>query len=471
VTNSVNSPADEGAWPLLRSERVWGSWRLAIALVTASAATWCYLIGEVVGHYLKFGQGGLALTAGTMIGMLLVILSAGPTCIRFGIDSIASIKPQFGSRGWVIPASLQYISIVAWNAVLLIFFAKSLTQLLTAVGWLPAGVSGPQIIPFTTLFACVVVYVVLLWGARGVSRISSVLVLHVFAGLWMLYVLVTRRWPELVAAQPVLAHTDRLWNYTTGIEIGICSALSWWAYIGAMIRMAPSGRVVTLPVMVGMGAAVFLLSMIGVAGVLVLKVSDPSSWLLTVGGPLYGVIALSFVAAGNFGTAIVGIYATAVGLRNFRALRAMPWWVMLLIAITPIALVGTLIPEWVFDHFGTLLAFSGVGFAPIAGIQIADYFVLRRRRVDIRAIYDPEPTGKYSYWAGVNPAAVIAMAAGCATYVYLLNPMTYESHGPFRFLTASLPAVFVAACLFIAITVLYVVPAKRGGYGPKPPVE
>src|SRR4029077_17954738 len=132
---------------------------------------------------------------------------------------------------------------------------------------------------------------------------------------WMLYLLVSHRWPELIAARPALAHVDRLWNYATGTEIGIDSLISWWAYIGAMIRMAPNGRTIAVPVMLGMGAPVPLLSLIGLAGVLVLKSSDPSEWLRTVGGPVYAVIALAFVAAANLGTAIAGIYASAVGLR------------------------------------------------------------------------------------------------------------------------------------------------------------
>jgi NCS1 family nucleobase:cation symporter-1 len=53
-----------------------------------------------------------------------------------------------------------------------------------------------------------------------------------------------------------------------------------------------------------MGAPVPLLSMIGIAGILVLKVSDPAEWLRTVGGPGYGIVALVFVAAANLGTAI-----------------------------------------------------------------------------------------------------------------------------------------------------------------------
>ncbi|GAC1309876.1 MAG: NCS1 family nucleobase:cation symporter-1 [Steroidobacteraceae bacterium] len=466
------SNADKSAWPLLRSERTWGRLRLTIALATAAAATWCYLIGEFVGYYLNFFRGSLALAAGSMIGMLLVLLAAGPTCIRFGIDSIASTKPQFGTRGWTIPALLQFVSIIGWNSLLLIFFAKSLTQLFIVLGWLDAGVGSRLIVPATTLIACAFIYIVLLKGATGVSRISGILVLHVFVGFWMLWLLVSRQWPALTSAHPTLAHTDALWNYTTGVEIGISALLSWWAYIGAMIRMAPDGRTAAVPVMLGMGAPVPLLSMIGIAGILVLKTSDPADWLRTVGGPIYAVIGLFFVAAANLGTAVAGIYASAVGLRNFRIIERLPWHGVLLLTLSPVALVGILIPELFFARFGTFLALIGVAFAPLCGIQIADYYWLRRRQVDIRAIYDPAAADAYVFWGGFNPVVVIAMVAGCAAYVYLLNPLTYESHGPFRWLTASLPAAFIAGSLHVALSLCFVSPAGKGGFArarPRPP--
>jgi NCS1 family nucleobase:cation symporter-1 len=464
VAHVGTGSADTEAWPLLRSERTWGSWRLAIALATAATATWCYLIGEFEGYYLNFFQGGLALFSGSMIGMLLVLVAVGPTCIRFGIDSVASTKPQFGSRGWVVPAALQLLSIIGWNAMLLIFFAKSLSQLMSVLGWLPAGTQIAQLVPMTTLFACSVILIVLLWGASGVTRLCNILVLHVVVGFWMLYLVVSHRWPDLVAAQPTLAHADRLWNYTTGTEIGICSLLSWWAYIGAMIRMAPDGRTIAVPVMLGMGAPVPLLSLIGLAGVLVLKTSDPSSWLRSIGGHTYAIIALSFVTAANFGTAIAGIYASAIGLRNFRRLERLPWVALLLVTISPVALIGIFIPEFVFSRFGTINALIGVAFAPLCGIQIVDYYLLRRRRIDIRAIFDRSPGSPYHYWAGINPAAIAAMIVGCSAYIWLLNPVTYESHGPFRLLTASLPSTLLAAVVYVVVTRLIVIPATRGGY-------
>jgi NCS1 family nucleobase:cation symporter-1 len=455
---------NESGWPLLPGERTWGPWRLTLTLATTSAATWCYLIGESVGGYLGFIRGGLALTAGCMLGMLLVLLAAGPACARFGIDSIASTKPQFGSRGWIVCAALQTVSIIGWNSLLIIFFAKSAVQLCVALGLLAPGTDSATLIPMLTLLACAIIFVALRKGSSGVSLVSNILVAHVAVGLWMLYLLVSRRWPELIGAVPAAAHPDRLWNYTTGVELGIGSTLSWWPYIGAMIRMAPSPRAIVVPVLLGMGAPVPLLSLIGLAGALVLKSSDPSEWLRTVGGPAYAIISLGFVTAANFGTTTAGVYASAIGLRNFAALRERSWTALLLMTLAPVALVGILIPELFFAKFGSFLALIAVAFAPLCGIQMVDYFWLRRRRLDIRAIFTQAPEAPYAFWGGFNPAALVALPAGCATYVALLNPLTYESAALYRYLTASLPALLVAALVYFLLS-LVVRARGRGGYG------
>jgi NCS1 family nucleobase:cation symporter-1 len=461
--NTLEIEADKSAWPLLKHERTWGPWQLGISLATAAAATWCYIIGEYTGYYLGFGQGFAALFAGSMIGMLIVALAAVPICIRFGVDSIASCKPQFGSAGWIIPAALQQISIVGWNSLLLIFFAKSTTQLLIALGVIPDGESA-LIVPATIFLACALVFVFLLKGSGGLDRIAKILVAHVFVGFWMLYILVTQRWADIEAAVPAYASTDPLWNYTTGVEIGIVSLLSWWPYIGAMVRMAPKGRTAAVPVMIGMGAPVPLLSLIGIAGILVLQVSDPAEWMRTIGGPIYGVIALLFVAAANLGTAVAGVYASAIGLRHFPGLDRVSWPTLLLLTIAPVVLVGLIIPELFFANFGSFLAFIGMAFAPLCGIQIADYFFLRGRRIDIRAMFVGGPGSTYRFWSGFNPAALLAMIGGCGTYLYLLNPLTYVSHSPYDYTTATLPTLVVSGLIHIIVTLAVVKPAGKGGY-------
>jgi NCS1 family nucleobase:cation symporter-1 len=47
--------------------------------------------------------------------------------------------------------------------------------------------------------------------------------------------------------------------------------------------------------------------------------------------------------------------------------------------------------------------------------------------------------------------------------VSLLNPLTYQSRGPYAYLTASLPAAAVAALIYLLASA-FVIRAGRGGY-------
>lgn len=456
--------ADESNWPLLKSERTWGQLELGVVLLVAASATWCYIIGEYVGYYLNLKQGFAAMTAGSMIGMLLVTLAVVPAATRYGIDSIVSAVPQLGTRGWTLTVFLQYTSIIGWNSLLLIFFGKSVVQLMVTIGAVSESSAG-IILPIATLVACAVVYGVLLRGKTGIERASNILFFFIVGvGLWMVYLLLTQKSAAVAAAVPAYASGDLRWDYVTGIEIGIVSLLSWWPYIGAMVRVAPNAHKAAMPAMLGMGLPVPLLSVIGLAAILALETSDPSAWMVQLGGTFYGAIALVFVIAANLGTAIIGVYATAVGLKSVRGAERMSWRLTLLFALVPVAFVGIFVPDVFFNNFGTFLAFIGVFFAPLCGIQIVDFLILRKQRLNVRGLYDHSPEAPYYYWAGFNPAAIAGMAAGFVTYVYLLNPLTYVSRSPYEIVTASLPAAVAGGLIYLVVTLFLVKPANKGGY-------
>jgi NCS1 family nucleobase:cation symporter-1 len=56
-------------------------------------------------------------------------------------------------------------------------------------------------------------------------------------------------------------------------------------------------------------------------------------------------------------------------------------------------------------------------FAPIAGVLLADYLFIKQGRIDLASLYSRN--GMYWYWHGVNPVAVLWVAAGLATYFLL----------------------------------------------------
>jgi NCS1 family nucleobase:cation symporter-1 len=57
--------------------------------------------------------------------------------------------------------------------------------------------------------------------------------------------------------------------------------------------------------------------------------------------------------------------------------------------------------------FTWLLGYSG-GLGSIAGVLVADYWVVRKTTLDLRSLYVKD--GSYPRW---NPAAVVATVAGC----------------------------------------------------------
>ena len=62
-------------------------------------------------------------------------------------------------------------------------------------------------------------------------------------------------------------------------------------------------------------------------------------------------------------------------------------------------------------------------FCPLFGIVLVDYFLLRRGEIDLEDLYKKE--GKYWFWKGINPMAIIAWAIGFAVYLGF-SPMLME---------------------------------------------
>lgn len=85
------------------------------------------------------------------------------------------------------------------------------------------------------------------------------------------------------------------------------------------------------------------------------------------------------------------------------------------VVITTITAGWIMVPWKIISSAASLLNFMGalgVFLAPIAAILACDYWVVKRRAIDVPALY--RKNGRYSYgtWAGTNWRAVVAMLVG-----------------------------------------------------------
>jgi NCS1 family nucleobase:cation symporter-1 len=459
-----SAAAAENGWPQRRSERTWGPVTVFGTSIATAVATWCFIIGGLVSYYLMAKPGTLAILAGSLIGMFFIVLALLPVCTRYGIDSVTSVRPQFGVQGSLLTVVIIFAVTLGWNLILFIFLGRATTSIFRGLGLeVPGWVTG------TAAAVGVIVVLVALWP--GPHRLRDlgipIATMTLIFGAAVMALLLHHLGPgTLLTAPPVAPAPDAPTNWASGLEVLIAANLSWWAYTGGIVRNGTSARSSLWSVVIGLGLGVGIGSLAGFYAGLVIPASggDPTQFLVEVGGPVIGILLLLFIIIADLGTALVGVFAATIALRQVPTRLVGSWQRSVLLASLPALVMAGLFPNAVYDHFSTFLAFLGVCLGPICGIQIVDFFLLRRQRLHVASLYDFSPTGDYRFWFGWNPVALVAFAAGVMTYLALLNPVTYESHGFFAYTTASVPSVVVGGAVYWLGTVLIVRPAGKGGY-------
>jgi NCS1 family nucleobase:cation symporter-1 len=90
-------------------------------------------------------------------------------------------------------------------------------------------------------------------------------------------------------------------------------------------------------------------------------------------------------------------YKTGILITGLAAVGMMPWKLL--------ETAGA----YIFGWLGTY----GIMLGPLAGIYIADYYIVKKRNIDVMALFSAEK-GRYWYSGGFNSKAFIAWIAGAA---------------------------------------------------------
>ncbi|AUI53825.1 cytosine permease [Arthrobacter crystallopoietes] len=459
-----DSSAVENGWPQLKSQRIWGPFAVFSTSVSTAIATWCFIIGGFAAYYLPAAQGTLAVLAGSLIGILFIVLACLPLSAKYGIDAVSGSVPQLGTRGSLLAVVLIFLATLGWNVYLFVLLGRATVSIGGAFGLqLPdwsVGAAGA--------FAVLVVLVLLRKGSAAVRNFSQFIAIAVLIlAFVIMFLLINSAGLDTLLTAPAIAPAeDTKINWASAMEVLTASNLSWWAYTGAIVRNSPSARKSLWPVVLGLGLAVGVGSLTGLYGGLLVPDSggDPTQFLVEIGGPVFGIIALAFIVLANIGTAVVGVYAATIAVRQLPAMRNSSWVFSTGVSALPALVLAGFFADTVFNSFGTFLAFLGIGFAPICGIQIADYFFLRRQRYDVGSLFNTTASSHYYYWGGINPVGFAAFAAGVATYLYLLDPVTYISRAPFQFTTATIPTVIISGLIYWLGARFILRPLSKGGY-------
>ncbi|MCG5219414.1 cytosine permease [Streptosporangium sp. KLBMP 9127] len=455
VHEDVTREATFGSLPVLRSERVWNFSDFTWVNVGLAIATWAFLVGGSTAALVGFRQGLAAMVIGNAIGVAVMLLASVVSSQRYGVEQYTILRSVFGFGGVAVLAfTVVLFTEMGWSALLGVMFGRAASQVSNQV--LGTDI-GPNAIMVTLLS---LVAIAAAWGILAKGPLSMRFLNRAVApGLAVLTVgmivllLSKTSWDGLLAAAPLEPFPDEGLNFALAVEFNLGVGLSWWPVMGSLARLTDRPRSALWPGYIGLFGATIVAQVVGMAAALTLGDSDPTVWMVPLGGPWLGVLALIFIAFANLTSLTSIVYSTCLALRQAggRYLARVRWeWLTAGFFVLPA--IVSFWPSLLYDGFLVFVTWSGAFLAAICGTVIADYFLLRRQRLDLRGLYAHRSDSPYHFTGGFNAAGLISTALGAVTYVSLYNPQTLSTRPAFHLITASVPAVVVAAAAHLVLS-------------------
>lgn len=422
--------------PTASTQRTWRLRDLAALWVALAACVPTYMLASsLIEEGMNWWQAILTICLGNVIVLIPMILNAHPGT-RYGIPFPVYCRASFGLRGANVPALLRAVVACGWFGIQAWIGGWAIYQIalvyFPALGGfapLPAlGISAPQLFCFLLFWSANVVVV---W--RGIDSIR--LLLKIKAPLLIVLGLTLLAWAywESGGLGPMLSQPSQFGE--SGPKAGrfwafffpaLTANVGFWATLALNIpdfsRYARSQRDQIVGQALGLPAAMGLFSFIGVAvtsATIVIygeAIWDPVVVVSRFTSPAVHALALFALCLATLAT---NLAANVVSPANDFA-NLWPRRISFRTGGLITAAIGVLMQPWHLVQnpsgyiFRWLVAYSAL-LGSVGGVLIADYYVIRRTRLDLPSLY--RKAGSYWYVAGYNPRALLALALGIAPCV------------------------------------------------------
>jgi NCS1 family nucleobase:cation symporter-1 len=428
--------ADGGYWnpdlaPMPPSARRWRLWDVAALWVSLSACIPTYMLASsLIDGGMNWWQAVLTIFLGNLIVLVPMVLNAHAGT-RYGIPFPVYCRAAFGVRGANVPALLRALVACGWFGIQAWIGGWAAYKVLEVYfpSWrllpgLPGvGLSAPQLVCFLAFWG---LNLLVVW--RGIDSVR--VLLNIKAPLLIGLGLALLAWAYQAAGGfgPILSQPSQFdqggarggsfWDF---FFPALTANIGFWATLALNIpdfsRYARSQRDQAVGQALGLPATMGLYSFIGVAvtsATVVIygqAVWDPVVLLSRFESPLLHALGLAGLCLATLAT---NLAANVVGPANDFA-NLWPRRISFRGGALITGVVGVLIQPWrlVADPSGYifkwLVAYSAL-LGAVGGVLIADYFLVRHRRLDLRGLY--QRGGPYWYTGGFHPAGLLALAAG-----------------------------------------------------------
>lgn len=419
--------------PVEPERRTWNWWHIASLWIGMAICIPTYTLASSL---VDRGWTWRAAVGSVVLGNLIVlvpILLNSHAGTRYGIPFPVFARSAFGVLGANVPALLRAIVACGWFGIQTWIGGFAIFKLLEVL-W-PGIAALPAVLPLwvglgTGEFLCFMLFwAINVWiMLRGMESIK---LLETWGSPFLLLVglaLFMWAWANAGGLGPMLrdppaAASGGVQSSGLGAVFGagLTSAVAFWGTMALSIpdfsRFARSQRDQAVGQAVGLPATMALFAFIGAAvtnATVVIfgsRISDPVALLARIGGPVMVIVSMLGLSIATLTTNLAAnVVAPANDFSNVSPSRiSFRGGAMITAAVGIVMLPWRLYNDAAAYIFTWLIGYSTL-LGPIAGIMIADYFILRRRILAADALY--RRGGPYEYTRGVNWIAMIALVLG-----------------------------------------------------------
>lgn len=453
--------------PVRSSERVWGFWDFLAIQVCFGIAAWFFLVGSLTGLTVPAGEAIPIILVGNIFPLFLIAPLAA-IFARYGVEHWQGSSAVLGHVFKDIWLVIYITSSFGWIAYASFLFGESAIKFADFFG-APSLLTSeiPGAIAFAIVATAIGVYIayngpsVLKWF----TRIAAAFLLAVLA--WLIFEVFTEFGAGTIfTAEPAEPLQTPAWSRASAIEFNVGLGFSWAFWYGQWTRLSKSESGAFHGCLWGWGLLACTAGIFSAFVALALGTFDPSEWIVALGGVTIALLGLALFAVANISSIAMLVYPMSITLRT--RLPGVPWLGAVLICSVPAVFLEN---PAVFDRYGVYLAYIALLTGTYGGIMIADYWLVSRGRWawSMRDLYDR--SGRYWYWGGFNPAAVVATIAAGAFYLWTLNPYSWTSgNGLFPYITAGVPSFIIAFVVYGALMRVWVMRTAEVPEVTAPPV-
>ncbi|MGB8000059.1 MAG: NCS1 family transporter [Anaerobacillus sp.] len=409
--------------PIAHKDKKIGTTGFAMMWVGMAVVLAAFAIGGAGVQSLSLTWVVVATIIGT-VGIGLFITIIGDIGIEHGLSFPVYMRAPFGTIGTHIPSVVRGLAASFWFGINTYFGATAMNAILNVL------------FGFDNWFVCFLIFatVQLVNTALGIKAVER------FADLAAPVIIIISVWMYASLSDQAIAQGREVWGWiespvtggaaVTAFLIVIFSNMGFWATISADIPSisrfikAPQfeknwvkrnkgtlvGSMVALPI-----TQTFMVIIGGVSYIAVSNYDPVVALQEAATGLVLGILLLMIVLA-QWSTNVSANLVPAATIFSNVGGPKVPFWAGVFIA----GIIGSVVQPWsLFNILIPILLVVGGILSAIVGILFCDYYILRKRRVNVPDLY--EKHGQYRYANGVNVAGFISWIVGGVAAYYLSN--------------------------------------------------